>query len=75
VKTDLTPLEVESFKLPIGKHCGKTLIEVDLSGDRAHLIWIARTWARKDRERIREHVIAYIRMHPTRPKGTRGRIS
>ena len=67
----LTPERAAGFIIPIGKHSGQTLMAIDLGGDRDHIRWIARTWCRKEHQRIREAAIAYLTHYPTTPKRKR----
>jgi hypothetical protein len=63
-----TAEEAKSFVVRVGKHAGQTILAIDLAGDRAYLQWVARTWVRKEHQRIREAAIAYLTHYPNTPK-------
>jgi hypothetical protein len=71
VSSNLTREQAETFTMPTGQHAGRTLLDIDLSGDRQFIRWVAATWTRHDHQRIREHALAYVRFHPTTPKRKR----
>jgi hypothetical protein len=68
---DLTREQAETFVMPTGQHARRTLLDIDLGGDRQFIRWVAGTWLRHDHKRIREHALAYVRFHPTTPKHKR----
>lgn len=63
-----TPEQAAAFIMPEGPWVGRTLFQIDLANGRIYLRHIAGTWCRHDVQRIREHVLIYLRAFPTRPR-------